>query len=148
MRLISMHDCSLVMPVPHHRCASWVSRKNIERHTAHTIVSWLNPKQWEIAHIRFPFMTSPQELLQALENVHQEHISYVNYTWISHEWYKLEQEQVAVETRQYQIISLHNCRKTSSISGTKSQNLNVSCILLQLISFNPLTPGVKLRMKM
>ena len=40
-----------------------------------------------------------------------------------------------------------NC-KTSSISRTKSQNLNVSCIPLQLSSLNPLKPGVKLRMKM
>ena len=39
-------------------------------------------------------------------------------------------------------------RKTSSISRTKSQNLNVSCILLQLSSLNPLKPCVKLRMKM
>ena len=39
-------------------------------------------------------------------------------------------------------------RKTSSISRTKFQNLNVSCILLQLSSLNPLKPGVKLRMKM
>ena len=39
-------------------------------------------------------------------------------------------------------------RKTSSISRTKSQNLNVSRILLQLSSLNPLKPGVKLRMKM
>ena len=39
-------------------------------------------------------------------------------------------------------------RKTSSISRTKSQNLNVSCIFLQLSSLNPLKPGVKLRMKM
>ena len=39
-------------------------------------------------------------------------------------------------------------RKKSSISRTKSQNLNVSCILLQLSSLNPLKPGVKLRMKM
>ena len=38
-------------------------------------------------------------------------------------------------------------RKTSSISRTKFQNLNVSCILLQLSSLNPLKPGVKLRMK-
>ena len=41
-----------------------------------------------------------------------------------------------------------NYRKTSSISRTESQNLNVSCILLQLSSFNPLKLGVKLRMKM
>ena len=41
-----------------------------------------------------------------------------------------------------------NYRKTSSISRTKFQNLNVSCILLQLSSLNPLKPGVKLRMKM
>ena len=39
-------------------------------------------------------------------------------------------------------------RKTSGINRTKSQNLNVSCILLQLSSLNPLKPGVKLRMKM
>ena len=39
-------------------------------------------------------------------------------------------------------------RKTSSISRTKSQSLNDSCILLQLSSLNPLKPGVKLRMKM
>ena len=39
-------------------------------------------------------------------------------------------------------------RKTSSISRTKSENWNVSCILLQLSSLNPLEPGVKLRMKM
>ena len=46
--------------------------------------------------------------------------------------------------------SLYNeaYRKTSSISRTKSQNLNVSCILLQLSLLNPLKPGVKLRMKM
>ena len=39
-------------------------------------------------------------------------------------------------------------RKTSSINHTKSQNLNVSCILLQLSSLSPLKPGVKLRIKM
>ena len=39
-------------------------------------------------------------------------------------------------------------RKTSSISRTKSQSLNVSCILLHLSSLNPLKPCVKLRMKM
>ena len=39
-------------------------------------------------------------------------------------------------------------RKTSSINRTKSQNLNVSCIPLQLSSLNPMKPCVKLRMKM
>ena len=39
-------------------------------------------------------------------------------------------------------------RKTSSTSRTKFQSLNVSCVLLQLSSLNPLKPGVKLRMKM
>ena len=56
----------------------------------------------------------------------------------------------------YDVYFLHNIwsiesityRKTSSISRTKFQNLNVSCILLQLSSLNPLKPGVKLRMKM
>ena len=41
-----------------------------------------------------------------------------------------------------------NYRKTSSISRTKSQSLNASCIIAQLSSLNPLKPGVKLRMKM
>ena len=39
-------------------------------------------------------------------------------------------------------------RKTSSIIHTKSPNLNVSCILMQMSSLNPLKPCVKLRMKM
>ena len=39
-------------------------------------------------------------------------------------------------------------RKTSSISRTKSKNLNVSCIPLQLSSLKSLKPGVELRMKM
>ena len=30
-----------------------VFHKNIERHTAHTIVSWPNPKQWVIVHVRY-----------------------------------------------------------------------------------------------
>ena len=38
--------------------------------------------------------------------------------------------------------------KTSSISRTESQNLNVSHIVLQLSLPNPLKPNVKLRMKM
>ena len=41
-----------------------------------------------------------------------------------------------------------NYRKTSSINRTKSQNLNVSCLLLQWSLPNPLKPGVKMRMKM
>ena len=39
-------------------------------------------------------------------------------------------------------------RKTSSISRTKFQNVNVYCILMQLSSLNSLKPGVKLIMKM
>ena len=39
-------------------------------------------------------------------------------------------------------------RKTSSIDRTKSQNLIVSNLFLQLALPNPLKPGVKLRMKM
>ena len=41
-----------------------------------------------------------------------------------------------------------NYRKTSSISRTKSQNLNVSNFVLQLSLLNQLKPGVKSRMKM
>ena len=41
-----------------------------------------------------------------------------------------------------------NYHKTSSISRTKSQILNVSCVPLPLSSLNPLKPCVKLRMKM
>ena len=39
-------------------------------------------------------------------------------------------------------------RKTSSISRTKSQNLNASNLVLQLPLLNPLKPGEKSRMKM
>ena len=39
-----------------------------------------------------------------------------------------------------------NYRKSSSTSGTQSQNLNVSRLVLQLS--NPLKPGVKPKMKM
>ena len=38
--------------------------------------------------------------------------------------------------------------KTSSISRTKFQNLNVSCIILQLHSLNQLKQCAKLKMKM
>ena len=47
-----------------------------------------------------------------------------------------------------QLIPLNQYRNTSSISRTKSHNLNVSGILLKLSSLNPLKPGAKLRMKM
>ena len=33
------------------RCSYTIKHKNIERHTAHTIVSSPNPKQWVIVHI-------------------------------------------------------------------------------------------------
>ena len=39
-------------------------------------------------------------------------------------------------------------RKTFGISRIKYQSLNVSCILFELPSLNPVKPGVKLRMKM
>ena len=42
----------------------------------------------------------------------------------------------------------HEYRKFSNISRTKSQNLNDSCLVLQLSLTNPLKPGVKWRMKM
>ena len=46
------------------------------------------------------------------------------------------------------LITHWSYRKTSSISRTKFQSLNVSCVLLQLSLLNPLKPGVQLRMKM
>ena len=39
-------------------------------------------------------------------------------------------------------------RQTSSLKCTKSKNLNVSHLVLQLSLPNPLKPGVKSRMKM
>ena len=42
----------------------------------------------------------------------------------------------------------YSYQKTSSISRTKSQNLNASRLVLQLSLPNPLKPGVKSRMKM
>ena len=41
-----------------------------------------------------------------------------------------------------------NYRKTSSISRTKSQNINISNLVLQLPLLNPFKPGDKSRMKM
>ena len=48
----------------------------------------------------------------------------------------------------WNMATTSNYRKTSSISCTKSPNLNVSCLPLQLFLPNPFKPGVKLRMKM
>ena len=45
-------------------------------------------------------------------------------------------------------LVIHSCRKTSCISRPKSQNLNVSHLVLQLSLPNPMKPGVKSRMKM
>ena len=45
-------------------------------------------------------------------------------------------------------VLLWNYSKTSSISCTKSQSFNVSCMYLQLSSISPLKPGVELKMKM
>ena len=51
--------------------------------------------------------------------------------------------------RLYGIVELcRHYRQTSNISSTKSQNLNVSHLVLQLSLPNPLKPGVKSRMKM
>ena len=41
-----------------------------------------------------------------------------------------------------------NYRQTFNISSTKSQNVNVSGLILQLSLCNLLKPGVKSRMKM
>ena len=46
------------MNVPRSNLAiSWI-HKNIERHTTHTIVSWPNPKQWIIVHVKWKFKSS------------------------------------------------------------------------------------------
>ena len=39
-------------------------------------------------------------------------------------------------------------RQISNTKRTKSQTLNVSCLVLQLSLSNPLRPGIKSRMKM
>ena len=71
--------------------------------------------------------------------------SQLDFTIENHDiFYKLYQRHHSF-TQNYHIFSY---RKTSCISRTKSQSLNVSCTLLHLPSLNPLKPGVKLRMKM
>ena len=64
-------------------------------------------------------------------------------------YYHLSQGQWVKCNCVYTLLSIkwQYC-KTSCIGRTKFQNLNVSCILMQLSSLNPLKPGVKLRMKM
>ena len=48
------------------------------------------------------------------------------------------------------VVSLanHSHRQTSNVSSTKSQNLNISHLAVQLSSPKPLKPGVESRMKM
>ena len=63
------------------------------------------------------------------------------------------QSQWIVPQEAYSIISMDkvlswNYSKTSSISCTKPQSFNVSCMLLQLSSISPLKAGVELNMKM
>ena len=68
--------------------------------------------------------------------------------------YYKKKMQIQTECDERLVLILRNdqgqrmYRKTSIISRTKSQNLNVSCILLQLSSLNPPKPCVKLKMKM
>ena len=52
------------------------------------------------------------------------------------------------EKNSYQGVVKIIYRKVFNIRRTKSQNLNVSRLILQLSLPNPLKPGVKLRMKM
>ena len=48
----------------------------------------------------------------------------------------------------YQMLYHVSYCQTSNISCTKSQNINASCLVLQLSLPNPLKPGIKLRIKM
>ena len=41
---------------------TWCTSKNTERHTAHTIVSWPNPKQWVIVHTSDSMMIIRQSI--------------------------------------------------------------------------------------
>ena len=52
-----------------------------------------------------------------------------------------------IMTIQYQ-AGIDDNRKISNTRRTKSQNLNVSRLVLQLSLLNPMKPGVKSRMKM
>ena len=47
---------------PRQQAIIWTD-KNIERHTAHTILSWPNPKQWRIVHTSNLMMIIRQSLL-------------------------------------------------------------------------------------
>ena len=50
--------------------------------------------------------------------------------------------------RSFVPLQITQCRQTADICRTKSQNLNVSRLVLRLTLPNPLNPGVKSRMKM
>ena len=71
-------------------------------------------------------------------------------------WHNCNATNIIIGTLLYQSFLFDLCatykyttyRKNSSISRTKFQSLNVSCILLQLSSLNRMKPGVELRMKM
>ena len=66
--------------------------------------------------------------------------------WLDHifQCFRLAASNIASYWPHY----IGNYRKTSSISRTKFQNLNVSRLVLQLSLLNPLNPAAKLRMKM
>ena len=51
------------------------------------------------------------------------------------------------EKHEFELLQM-SYNQTSNIRHTKSQNLNVSCLALQLSLCNLLKPGVKLRIKM
>ena len=56
--------------------------------------------------------------------------------------------QVVSECYEYEMNVISTYRKISNIRGTKSQNLNVSCLNLQLSLPNTLKPSFKWRMEM
>ena len=67
------------------------------------------------------------------------HICITRPQWIKSQYF------MAVKISYFMPILL--CQ-TSNLSHTKSPNLNMSCLVLQLSLPNPLKPGVKSRMKM
>ena len=70
-------------------------------------------------------------------------------TWVSDDYWLIGPlETIFNDFFNQDMIHMQSYCQISNISCTKSQNSNVSCLVLQLSLLNPLKPGFKWRMKM
>ena len=110
-------------------------RQNTAQHKIAMYSVWLSV--WLIPiFIRYFSLTLYTSLYSHIINIRR--TKSLNLNWLS----------IPVFCSIHITITFQRYRQTSSIKGTKSQNLNVSRLVLHISLPNPLEPGVKWRMKM